>query len=364
MKKYAYYLPQFHEIPENNEWWGQGFTEWVNVKKATPLYKSHEQPKHPLNNNYYYLDDCNTLMWQANLAKEYNIEGMIFYHYYFEGRKLLEKPAEILLNNENIPINYFFCWANHSWYRSWEGSKTLLLEQTYGIEKDWESHFKYLLPFFLDSRYEKKNNRPLFMIFKSDFEEKNKYLEYLDKKCKENGFDGLCAIEIIEKYDSKSIANFINCKSDCTQFIHLREPAASLELLRSKPVNYIARLRNKIGKHMIKLGYNYIEKYDGNQLFKYLARVQLNDSKFIRGLCFEWDNTPRHQYRGYIISPPSKEKFICYMNSIKGSEYIFINAWNEWCEGMMLEPTIENGYKYLEWIKEWSIENDNRINGI
>ena len=99
MKKYAFYLPQYHEIPENNEWWGKGFTEWVNVRKANPLYKSHKQPKVPLNNNYYSLEDSGTMKWQADLASRYGIDGMIFYHYYFSGRKLLEKPAEILIQN-------------------------------------------------------------------------------------------------------------------------------------------------------------------------------------------------------------------------------------------------------------------------
>ena len=123
MKKFAYYLPQFHEIEENNRWWGKGFTEWVNVKKAQPLFKGHKQPIIPLNKNYYNLENPNILVWQANLAKKYGVDGFIFYNYYFCGKKLLEKPAKILLKNNNIPMKFFFCWANHSWFRSWEGSE-------------------------------------------------------------------------------------------------------------------------------------------------------------------------------------------------------------------------------------------------
>ena len=125
-------------------WWGKGFTEWTNVKKAKPLFDGHKQPKEPINDNYYNLTNVNTLKWQASLAKEYSIDGMIFYHYYFNGKKLLEKPAEILLENKDIPMNFFFCWANHSWIRSWEGTRELLIEQLYGTEADWNKHFLYL----------------------------------------------------------------------------------------------------------------------------------------------------------------------------------------------------------------------------
>ncbi|MFQ6803814.1 MAG: glycoside hydrolase family 99-like domain-containing protein [Lachnospiraceae bacterium] len=108
MKKFAIYLPQFHEIPENDEWWGKGFTEWTNVKKAVPLYEGHIQPKVPYNNNYYCLDNPSVLQWQNEIASSHGIEGMIFYHYYFTGKLLLEKPAEILLKNKNIPMKFFF----------------------------------------------------------------------------------------------------------------------------------------------------------------------------------------------------------------------------------------------------------------
>lgn len=358
MKKFAYYLPQFHEIPENNKWWGQGFTEWKNVKRATPLYENHVQPKHPLDNNYYCLDNLDTLIWQAKVANNYSVDGMIFYHYYFRGKKLLEKPVEMLLNKKNVPMKFFFCWANHSWYRSWDGSKELLIEQSYGEKKDWEEHFQYLLPFFKDLRYEKRDNKPLFMIFKSDFREKNEYLEYLNKRCLENGLNGLCAIEILEKPNLKSIENFSANVSNCTCFIHLREPASSLNLMRNDPKYFFRRLGNKIGKYLREYGVKYIEIVNGNELYQYLINTKINCDNLIRGVCFEWDNTPRHGYRGYVITPPSKEKFMKYMDTIKDSEYVFINAWNEWCEGMMLEPTEENGYKYLEWIKEWSEENE------
>ena len=147
MKQFAFYLPQFHRIPENDEWWGSGFTEWRNVKNATPLFKGHMQPKVPLDNNYYNLLNKKTVVEQTALLHKYGLSGLIYYHYYFNGKTLLEKPAENLLSWTDISQPFFFCWANHTWYRSWEGSKEVLIEQTYGTESDWEKHFEYLLPF-------------------------------------------------------------------------------------------------------------------------------------------------------------------------------------------------------------------------
>lgn len=345
MKIFAYYLPQFHCIPENDAWWGKGFTEWTNVKKMKPLFEGHVQPKHPLNNNYYNLTNIETLKWQSKLIEDYYLDGLIFYHYYFNGKKLLEKPAELLLKDKNIKMPFFFCWANHDWCRSWEGSKKILIKQEYGNQLDWEQHFNYLLPFFKDNRYEKRNNKPVFMIFKSDFYEKKDMFDFFDFKCKENGFDGICLIETIENYTD------VNKKNGCnqTEFYHLREPGTTLNIFRKKlsylPIRFVDKIKMKFNNKFIKI-------YNGKLLFKIMIKKDYMEKNIIRGAFLEWDNTPRHQNRGYIITPTTKELFSTYILKHKRDEYIFINAWNEWCEGMILEPTEENGYKYLEWIKE------------
>lgn len=349
MKFFAFYLPQFHEIRENNEWWGKGFTEWTNVKKAKPLYEGHDQPKIPLNNNYYCLLNEQTVKWQTNLMHQYGIDGLIYYHYYFKGDLLLEKPAENLLHNPDIDQKFFFCWANHSWKRTWLGEQEILKEQLYGDEKDWQKHFEYLLPFFKDSRYEKKDGRPLFMTFMY-FNEKQKYVRFLDKKCKEAGFKG---IYIIETFHGPGLMKYLMLKRRMTKEtkkIFLRQPTVCMNDLEN-----IDRKRIKFfrpNKPYIEYK-NGIKVINGTFLYKRMIQQKYPASETINGLFFEWDNTPRHSKRGYVIIPPDREIYEAYLDSISDQEYVFVNAWNEWAEGMVLEPTEYEGYKYLEWLHDW-----------
>ena len=157
MKIIAVYLPQFHEIPENNEWWGKGFTEWTTMKKAKPLYEGHYQPRIPLNENYYNLLDPQVMEWQCKIAKEHGIYGFCFYHYWFDGHLLLEKPVEKYLQDEKCDLPFCICWANEHWTKAWEGKHNqVLIPRRYGGEKEWKEHFEYLLPFLKDPRYIRK----------------------------------------------------------------------------------------------------------------------------------------------------------------------------------------------------------------
>ena len=361
MKKFAFYLPQYYETKENNKWWGKGFTEWTHVKSAKPLFKNHNQPIVPLNDNYYNLLNKETVIWQTSLMNQYGIDGLIYYHYYFNDSILLEKPAENLLNWKDIKQHFFFCWANHSWYKAKNGKKNLLKEQDYGNKTDWENHFNYLLPFFFDERYEKKDNKPIFMVFDSNFSEKDEMFRLFDVKCKENGFDG---IHIIETFYPKSgsLMNEMhefesNFSIQSTQ-LFLREPTNCNYLHIYNTLHSIKRVPRILTTIMTKLNIKgFVRHFDGNTLFDEMINTEPHSSNIIPGLFFSWDNTPRHDNRGYIISKPDKAKFIQYMNTIKDNDYVFINAWNEWAEGMILEPTVTDDYENLSWIKEWSDSN-------
>lgn len=356
MRKFAFYLPQFHEIEENNNWWGQGFTEWTHVKNAKPLYKGHIQPIQPVNNHYYNLMDKKTVQWQTDLMKKYCVEGFIYYHYYFCGKMLLEKPAENLLKWKDIEQPFFFCWANHSWYKSWDGEKRLLIEQQYGSEKEWNEHFRYLLPFFKDPRYEKKENKPLFMLFAVDFPEKQRMLEYFDNKCREHGFDGLCLIETYQTAMQKeSLENFRQHICPQTQYIFLREPAVSKNTYMRQITYLPTRIMKKITRMLDRWKTAaFVDTYKADKLYKIMQKKEPRGRDILHGVFFSWDNTPRHQTSGYVITPPSKSLFFQFMDSIQEEEYLFFNAWNEWAEGMVLEPTEHNGFQFLEWIQEWS----------
>ena len=151
MKIIPVYLPQYHTIPENDKWWGKGFTEWTNLKAAKPLFEGHYQPRVPLNNNYYDLSDVETLKWQCRIAREHGIYGFAMYHYWFNGHLLLEKSMEMLLAHPEIDINYCISWANHDWTDGWKakpGKAKTLITHDFNDEHDWIDHFNYMLPFF------------------------------------------------------------------------------------------------------------------------------------------------------------------------------------------------------------------------
>ena len=135
-KLLAFYLPQFHEIPENNEWWGKGFTDWTNVRKAKTLVSNQYQPREPLNDNYYDLSDVEVMKWQSKIAQEHGIYGFCYYHYWFNGKLLLEKPLENMLKDKDVTIPFCFSWANEPWARTWDGqNSSILMAQEYGSEK-------------------------------------------------------------------------------------------------------------------------------------------------------------------------------------------------------------------------------------
>ena len=196
-KLIAFHLPQFHTIPENDEWWGQGFTDWVNVKNAKALYKFHNQPRVPLNNFYYDLSDVEVLRWQSELAKKYGIYGFCYYHYWFGGKLLLQKPLENLLKEKSIDFPFCLCWANETWCRTWDGrSRDVLIRQEYGGEKEWKEHFKYLKDFFQDSRYIRIHNKPVIVIYRSgDCKCYNEMIACWRELCPEYGIDDLYVID-------------------------------------------------------------------------------------------------------------------------------------------------------------------------
>ena len=365
MKIITFYLPQFHEIPENNEWWGKGFTEWVNVKKAQPLYDGHEQPRVPLNENYYNLLDPNVQVWQAKIAKEYGVYGFCYYHYWFNGKLLLEKPMENMLKNRDIDIPFCVCWANEPWTRAWVGETKVLIPQLYGEKREWKEHFEYLLPFLKDSRYICDDGKPLVVIYRPEVIEcLNEMLDYWNELAIQEGFEGLT-------YAYQNIDFDLKADKDDSRFkynIEFQPLYARHDMFKNNH-KYIKALRRKVaafveknfGFDLMRYGVGFFNK--SNQISydeawnKILTRKPETE-KNVPGAFVGWDNTPRKGERGEIFVGDTPEKFEKYLTqqiirakNIYSKDMIFMYAWNEWAEGGYLEPDTRSGYKNLEAIK-------------
>ena len=351
-KLIAFHLPQFHSIPENDEWWGKGFTEWVNTKKATASFSGHYQPREPLNDNYYDMLDYETRKWQADIAKKNGIYGFCYYHYWFNGKLLLEKPLEMLLDEKDIDMNYCFCWANEPWTRAWDGSeKEVIMPQEYGKEEEWENHFKYLLKFFKDKRYIKNEGRPMLVIYRTNIiPHCEEMIDYFEKRCLESGFEGIYVIEEKNSFQKEGV-----CKN-------------SKAVMEFEPMNTIVNDKDFIKKCYDKVNYiinrnpykDKIMYFDYDNVWKKIIKRKItkDGKKKILGAFVDWDNTARKGTKATVFKGASPEKFGKYMKEQlrkakkEDVDFIFINAWNEWAEGTYLEPDKKYGYSYLDKIRE------------
>lgn len=367
----ALYLPQFHTIPENDKWWGKGFTEWTNTRKAKPLFDGHYQPKTPLNQNYYDLSDVTVMEKQAALAKKYGVFGFCYYHYWFKGgKKLLEKPVENMLENKKVDIPFCLCWANENWSRNWDGgNREIIMEQDYGGQKDWEKHFQYLLNFFKDERYITWNGSPILVVYKpEEIEQFNKMRRCFEKLAVEAGFPGLIIVrQFPTSYFNKSENNLnidYTVKFEPVMASYT-EAYKNYDGMNSKVKavfkNFLKAVHSeKVWKSLKKMKANIkpvkkeliIEDYD--ETWNVIINKEPYGEKLINGAFTAWDNTARNVC-GKVYHGSTPEKFEGYMKELlkkdSALDLIFINAWNEWAEGAYLEPDEKYGYSYLEALK-------------
>lgn len=354
MKIIALYLPQYHRTPENDLWWGKGYTEWTAVKNSRPLYKGHKEPRKPLKGNYYDLSDetGKTWKWQAELANKYNIYGFCIYHYWFKGKKLLYRPMEILREHPEIDIHYCICWANETWCRNWyDQDRTVLMKQSYGQEKDWVKHYEYLNTFFQDERYIKINNKPMINIYHSqDIDSLKEMLELWKKLAQKNGFDGIYVVSGVTNKGMDKREELIDARYMFEPGYTLKNNLNMLEQFKYIFSTATKRMVNKVFKteileHII----------DIRVIYKHIENIKLKPNTF-PGTFPQWDNTPRTKHIGlsYINSTPElfKKHLEKLIEKYSDKEFLYINAWNEWGEGAYLEPDEENGFGFLEAIKE------------
>ncbi len=362
MKVIAWYLPQFHEIPENNEFWGEGFTEWTNMKKATPLYEGHYQPRIPLNRNYYDLSNWKVIEQQSVLAKKYGIYGFCFYHYWFSDRILLKKPMENLLRHPHISIPFCVCWANESWTNTWvSNNKKVLIKQTYGDKEEWKRHFDYLNHFFSDPRYIKEDGCPFIVIYRPD-----------NIPCLEDMLDYWRQLSVKEGYSGLKISYQHVCyhmrknKKSCFDYGIEYQPMYALEDEKTKHEKVVSLFKDRLSIVMQnvfgkapEVKRNKVIRIDYSSVWEsVLKRHGDGQITMIPGAFVDWDNTPRRGIKGIVFSGATPSEFEKYMvkqiyNAKENykSDKIFLFAWNEWAEGGYLEPDERYGYSYLEALR-------------
>ena len=372
----AYYLPQFHPIPENDKYWGKGFTEWTNVAKAKPLFKGHYQPRIPADLGFYDLRLPEVREQQAQMAREAGIEGFCYWHYWFgNGKRLLQRPFNEVLQSGKPDFPFCLAWANHSWKTTtWEngGKDRMIVEQRYLGEEDYTLHFQEVLPAFRDKRYITIEGKPLFAIFDPyNFRDVSNFIKTWQRLAKENGLKGIYFIAMSNSTPT------LQRNADGT----LKRVAPNLqssERVYKDLLNLGFDGINSFGKsraEMLYMGkYARIAKKLLHQYLPFLPTHRINYEKITQhffapedswqnvypSIFPQWDRTPRagNSEGVYVNATPTtfKKHVEDALNVIENKDMehriLFLRAWNEWGEGNYVEPDLKYGHGFLDAIKE------------
>lgn len=345
-KVVAFYLPQFHQVPENDAFWGAGFTEWVHVKAAKPQFRGHRQPRVPGELGYYDLATVEIQRRQVELAKLYGVSAFCFYFYWFDGLRPLEKPLNNYLRDPSLDLPFCLCWANENWTRRWDGRDAdVLLSQKHSPDDDLK-FIEHLSRYFSDSRYIRINGKPLIIVYRpsllpSAYETSERWRTW----CRAHGVG-----EIYLAYTQ----SFERVVPSLYGFDAAIEFPPNMEAKRGELPN----LRHRIRPMHDDFGCSVL---DWTELVSKSNQYTDAGYKLFRGVCPGWDNTPRRKNHSRILvcnSPPAFQSWVKNaiadtLNRFKDSDerLVFVNAWNEWGEGAHLEPDHETGYAYLEAVR-------------
>ena len=344
----CFYLPQFHATPENNAWWGEGFTEWTNVKNAKDNIVHNHNVLHPSEaTGYYDLLNFEVRKKQAETAKKYGIKGFCYHHYFFEKKLLLEKPLELMLQDGEPNLPFCLHWANEPWTKRWDGRESdILMQQNYGDKDTWEYHFNYLLKFFKHENYIKHDGKPVFLIYRiGHFDRFNEMFQLWNTLAQKNGLPGIEILAVLNTFsDSEFDPKFNNYVDGWVEY---------------HPNHVIWQLhKNKVIFEHIKSKWQ--TTYDINHIWHEILNLPVFHQNQYLGIFPTWDNTPRRKEDGTMFLNSSPDQFEnalinCFQKSIKHHQhkkaFFFINAWNEWAEGCAMEPSKNFGDGFLMAVK-------------
>ncbi len=343
----AFYLPQFYPTPENDKWWEPGFTEWTNVTMAKPLYKGHYQPRLPKDLSFYDLRVPDVREKQAEMAQSAGIEGFCYWHYWFAGRRLLDKVFTEVIESGKPDYPFCLCWANHSWKaKTWNPNKpdTMLIEQTYPGVEDYKAHFYAMLPAFKDKRYMNVDGKLIFGIFSpGDFPDFQRFADLWNLLAKENGLNGFYFFALSQ--GTKKYESFDHSLYDTVVFENM------IDIYDEYKCSWFEKRKRGL---LFRLRRPYLLNYD-----KYVTKsIELfrNNASLTPCIIPDFDHSPRSAYRWIVFgnSSPDKWERLCRstIDVIKArnnsNNLMFIKAWNEWGEGNYLEPDQKYGHAYLD----------------
>ena len=355
----AFHLPQFHPIPENDRWWGQGFTEWINVARTKPLFPGHYQPHLPADLGFYDLRSPEARAAQAELAADYGIYGFCYFHYWFHGRQLLERPVNEILRTSEPDFPFCLCWANESWSRRWDGGDNeVLIEQCYS-EADDLAHIRALLPFFLDERYIRVMGCPLFAVYRaSKLPDPRRTTDLWRREAERVGLRGLFLVRVeshMEFGDPREIGFDCSLEFQHGGRLHLDRPDR-----RIPRRSWWHRRKLRTAEHAF---YDHAI-YDYQDLVGHGLNKPVLPYPRIPCVCPGWDNSARRKMGAIILINSTPDLYEGWLreivarrrsNMLPGSpglissdSLVFINAWNEWAEANHLEPCQRWGRGYLE----------------
>ena len=336
----AFYLPQFHCIPENDEWWGSGFTEWTNVKRARSFFDGHKQPLVPSELGYYDLKEPDIMNRQAQLAREHGISGFCFYYYWFRGRRLLEAPLEEMLRSKTPNFPFCICWANENWTRSWDGKfNDVLIDQNHSVETDAE-FIHEVIPILKDERYIRVDGKPLLIVYRPELmaDPLSTTREWREH-CRIAGIGEIQLCTVLYQNSDPKLMGF----DAAIEFPPHSFPALVID-------DEISNLDPEFRGEILDYSYGVDILLNNPPRFPF---------KLYRGVMPGWDNTPRRMENATVFYGNSPSIYQRWLNSAIANSasdscenLIFINAWNEWAEGACLEPSEQDGRAYLEKTRE------------